>query len=98
MARETYFGKAIKRVEDPRFLTGTGQFTDDIRLHGMLQRHLTVGHQLSIRRICLEQGGRDQPGPRHDDRRDRPALRARREPLRELRGNGRDARHDQAAP
>lgn len=36
MARETYFGKAIKRVEDPRFLTGTGQYTDDIRLHGML--------------------------------------------------------------
>jgi carbon-monoxide dehydrogenase large subunit len=36
VAREKYFGKAIKRVEDPRFLTGTGQYTDDIQLHGML--------------------------------------------------------------
>jgi carbon-monoxide dehydrogenase large subunit len=36
VARETYFGKAIKRVEDPRFLTGTGLYTDDIQLHGML--------------------------------------------------------------
>jgi carbon-monoxide dehydrogenase large subunit len=36
VAREKYFGKAIKRVEDPRFLTGSGLYTDDIRLHGML--------------------------------------------------------------
>ncbi|MGI8747801.1 MAG: xanthine dehydrogenase family protein molybdopterin-binding subunit, partial [Deinococcus sp.] len=29
-------GQGIKRVEDPRFLTGTGQYTDDINLHGQL--------------------------------------------------------------
>jgi aerobic carbon-monoxide dehydrogenase large subunit len=31
-----YFGKAIKRVEDPRFVTGAGHYTDDFTLPGML--------------------------------------------------------------
>jgi len=35
VARERYFGKAMKRVEDPRFITGASQYTDDIRLPGM---------------------------------------------------------------
>jgi carbon-monoxide dehydrogenase large subunit len=30
------FGSAIRRREDPRLLTGTGTFTDDIRLPGMV--------------------------------------------------------------
>ncbi|PYE51163.1 xanthine dehydrogenase family protein molybdopterin-binding subunit [Deinococcus yavapaiensis] len=30
-----YFGKAMKRVEDPRFVTGTGRYTDDMTLPGM---------------------------------------------------------------
>jgi carbon-monoxide dehydrogenase large subunit len=29
-------GERIKRKEDPRFITGTGKYTDDIKLHGML--------------------------------------------------------------
>ncbi|MBF6594671.1 MAG: molybdopterin-dependent oxidoreductase [Thermaceae bacterium] len=29
-------GKAMKRVEDPRFITGTGNYTDDMSVHGML--------------------------------------------------------------
>ncbi|MFC4452554.1 xanthine dehydrogenase family protein molybdopterin-binding subunit [Deinococcus sonorensis] len=33
---QKFMGKAIKRVEDPRFLTGTGHYTDDINLHGQL--------------------------------------------------------------
>ncbi|GIW35314.1 MAG: hypothetical protein KatS3mg072_2647 [Meiothermus sp.] len=30
------FGKAMKRVEDPRFITGTGNYTDDMTLPGMV--------------------------------------------------------------
>ncbi|RIH77878.1 Carbon monoxide dehydrogenase large chain [Calidithermus terrae] len=30
------FGKAMKRVEDPRFITGTGNFTDDMQVAGMV--------------------------------------------------------------
>src|SRR5579872_4790617 len=29
-------GQAVRRVEDKRFLTGTGQFTDDITVPGQL--------------------------------------------------------------
>ena len=31
---EQYFGKAIKRTEDPKFITGKGRYTDDINLNG----------------------------------------------------------------
>jgi carbon-monoxide dehydrogenase large subunit len=31
-----YFGRAIKRREDPRLITGEGKFIDDIRLPGMV--------------------------------------------------------------
>lgn len=33
---EKYFGKAMKRVEDPRFITGAGNYTDDISVLGMV--------------------------------------------------------------
>ncbi|MFN3265628.1 MAG: xanthine dehydrogenase family protein molybdopterin-binding subunit [Deinococcales bacterium] len=33
---DKFFGKALKRVEDPRFITGTGNYTDDISLAGMV--------------------------------------------------------------
>ena len=33
---QTYIGSPIKRKEDVRFLTGTAQFTDDVKLPGML--------------------------------------------------------------
>jgi aerobic carbon-monoxide dehydrogenase large subunit len=32
---ERMFGKAMKRVEDPRYITGRGTFTDDVKLPGM---------------------------------------------------------------
>jgi aerobic carbon-monoxide dehydrogenase large subunit len=35
MAHEPYVGKPIKRVEDPRFITGTGKYTDDLVLPGL---------------------------------------------------------------
>ncbi|TDE86282.1 xanthine dehydrogenase family protein molybdopterin-binding subunit [Deinococcus sp. S9] len=33
---EKYVGQALKRKEDPRFITGTGHYTDDFVLPGML--------------------------------------------------------------
>ena len=32
---ERLFGKSIKRREDPRFITGRGRYTDDLKLAGM---------------------------------------------------------------
>src|SRR5262245_18831235 len=34
-ATERLFGKSIKRREDPRFITGRGQYVDDVKLPGM---------------------------------------------------------------
>jgi carbon-monoxide dehydrogenase large subunit len=36
MSDTSYIGKAVKRVEDKRFITGKGRYTDDIVLPGML--------------------------------------------------------------
>lgn len=33
-ARQGFIGQSVTRREDTRFLTGTGQYTDDINLHG----------------------------------------------------------------
>src|SRR2546421_796699 len=35
VAADRLFGKAIKRREDPRFITGRGQYVDDVKLPGM---------------------------------------------------------------
>src|SRR5947207_1987064 len=35
VAGERLFGKSIKRREDPRFITGRGQYVDDVKLPGM---------------------------------------------------------------
>src|SRR3954451_17558810 len=35
-APERYVGKALKRREDPRLITGAGNFLDDVKLPGML--------------------------------------------------------------
>jgi aerobic carbon-monoxide dehydrogenase large subunit len=36
IAAERYTGASIRRAEDPRILTGTGRYVDDIKLPGML--------------------------------------------------------------
>ncbi len=36
----SYIGKSVKRVEDKRFLTGKGRYTDDIVLPGMLHMQI----------------------------------------------------------
>ena len=40
VATPSMIGQRIKRIEDPRFITGTGKYTDDIKLFGML--HMTL--------------------------------------------------------
>ncbi len=35
MATAKLFGSSIKRREDPRFITGKGNYTDDLKLAGM---------------------------------------------------------------
>src|SRR6266436_2675364 len=35
VASDRLFGKSIKRREDPRFITGRGQYVDDLKLPGM---------------------------------------------------------------
>src|SRR4029453_7904644 len=35
VAPDRLFGKSIKRREDPRFITGRGNYADDVRLPGM---------------------------------------------------------------
>src|SRR5215467_10323914 len=35
VAADRLFGKSIKRREDPRFITGKGNYTDDVKLPGM---------------------------------------------------------------
>jgi len=35
MATTKLFGASIKRREDPRFITGRGNYTDDLKLPGM---------------------------------------------------------------
>src|SRR6266566_2049037 len=35
VAADRMFGKSIKRREDPRFITGRGQYVDDVKLPGM---------------------------------------------------------------
>ena len=50
---ERFTGASVKRSEDPRILTGTGHYVDDVRLPGMLHaafvrsRLLTPGSQMS---------------------------------------------------
>ncbi|MFK8004917.1 MAG: xanthine dehydrogenase family protein molybdopterin-binding subunit [Saprospiraceae bacterium] len=35
-----YIGKSVKRVEDKRFLTGQGKYTDDIKMPGMVYAYI----------------------------------------------------------
>lgn len=36
----SFIGKSVKRVEDKRFITGKGKYTDDIKLVGMTHAHI----------------------------------------------------------
>ena len=58
-----YIGQRVRRKEDPRLLTGRGQFVDDIAMPGMLhvafaRSPIARGNILSIN----TEGARDIPG------------------------------------
>ena len=44
-----YFGAAVKRREDPRFLRGEARYVDDVKLPGMLQAAFLRAHHAHAR-------------------------------------------------
>ena len=60
---EKYFGKAIKRVEDPRFVTGAGHYTDDFTLPGMLHAAMLRSPYAHAKIVSIDQSAaRALPG------------------------------------
>lgn len=54
--RPRYFGRGVKRREDPKYLRGQGRYTDDLQLSGMLHAMLLRSPyaHASIKQIDLE--------------------------------------------
>ncbi|WP_288481254.1 molybdopterin cofactor-binding domain-containing protein [uncultured Deinococcus sp.] len=60
---DKYVGQALKRKEDPRFITGTGNYTDDIVLHGMLHAAMVRSPYPHARITAIDKGSvADFPG------------------------------------
>ncbi|MGQ4808112.1 6-hydroxypseudooxynicotine dehydrogenase complex subunit gamma [Candidatus Entotheonellaceae bacterium PAL068K] len=53
MAR-TYIGAPIRRAEDRRFLTGTGQFVDDVKLPNLLQAAIVRSSHAHARLLTID--------------------------------------------
>jgi len=53
-APERYVGKAVRRREDPRFLTGRGVFLDDRNLPGQLHAHFVRASQAHARILGVD--------------------------------------------
>ena len=53
----SYIGKAVKRVEDKRFLTGKGRYTDDIVLPGMLHAYIVRSPFAHAKIISVDTSG-----------------------------------------
>ena len=49
-------GKSVKRVEDKRFLTGKGLYTDDIVLHGMTYATIIRSHHAHAKILSIDTG------------------------------------------
>src|SRR4026208_1845435 len=61
-----YFGAAVKRREDPRYLRGEGRFVDDIKLPGMLHAALVRSPHAPARITALRtQAAGALPGVAH---------------------------------
>jgi carbon-monoxide dehydrogenase large subunit len=57
------FGARIRRKEDPRFLTGRGQYTDDVRVHGTLHASFVRSPHAHARILGLDiDAARTHPG------------------------------------
>jgi len=63
--QQSLIGQRLKRVEDPKFLTGTGKFTDDLVLPNMLHAHFvrSVYAHAHITSVQTKEAAR-QPGVR----------------------------------
>jgi aerobic carbon-monoxide dehydrogenase large subunit len=63
MATTKLFGASIKRREDPRFITGKGNYTDDLKLHGMTYAAFVRSPHAHARIKSIDvTGARSQPG------------------------------------
>ena len=80
MATTKMFGASIKRREDPRFITGKGNYTDDVKLPGMTyaafvrspHAHaritgIDVSAALEVDGVVAEVAVHDRPGFAHRD-------------------------------
>src|SRR5512138_1103484 len=57
------FGARVRRKEDPRFLTGRGQYTDDVRVHGTLHASFVRSPHAHARLLGLDiEAARTHPG------------------------------------
>lgn len=63
LTAEAGIGKSVKRVEDQRFLTGKGRYTDDVNLSGQLYAYFVRSPyaHAKIARLDIE-AARSQPG------------------------------------
>jgi len=60
---QTYIGAAIRRKEDRRFLTGTGQFVDDVTLPHMLHAAMVRSPHAHARILHIDaSAARRMPG------------------------------------
>jgi len=58
-----YFGKSVKRNEDPRLLTGQAQFVDDVHLPGMLHAAFVRSDYAHARLLSVDvTAARETPG------------------------------------
>src|SRR5688572_21269607 len=55
-ASERLFGKAIKRREDPRLITGAGSFLDDVKLAGLTHAALVRSPHAHARIRSIDTG------------------------------------------
>ena len=61
--QEKYVGKALKRTEDPRFITGAGNYVDDIVLHGMVHAAMVRSPYAHAKISKIDRDGvKDMPG------------------------------------
>ncbi|HVP04030.1 MAG TPA: xanthine dehydrogenase family protein molybdopterin-binding subunit [Solirubrobacteraceae bacterium] len=56
-AQERWVGRALKRKEDPRLITGKGKYVDDIRLPGMLYAALVRSTEAHARIVSVDASG-----------------------------------------
>jgi carbon-monoxide dehydrogenase large subunit len=47
-------GQSVKRLEDPRLITGQGMFIDDLKVPGMLYMHIARSTQAHARLLAID--------------------------------------------